>query len=223
MLCVAFLAFVYFVYDPPRHAWNVYRMDVRNDLIWEHDLARVATLAVDVETDGDVERLTTEIICYDGYWARPWSIKTGPPATGRGGRSAGPELLQADLPSGEILVVDVHYLCRAVLHETPVDLPLEPSSPEVYLIWPEIGRYCAYPFERTVALGAARQTPVGLIGYPRVVATEERPLRDLVRQDDLSSYVEPLARPFFQIRQSTWRGASGTLCASGPSEGNTGL
>ncbi len=41
---VTFGAFMLFVFNPSKHAWNIYRMDAKNDLVWEEAIARVVTL-----------------------------------------------------------------------------------------------------------------------------------------------------------------------------------
>ena len=49
---VAFFVFMLFVFYPIQHAWNVYRMDAKNDVVWANDLARIATVEIKLFSDG---------------------------------------------------------------------------------------------------------------------------------------------------------------------------
>jgi len=94
---VAYSAFITFVYYPKvKHPWNIKRMDAKNDLVWEEAIARVVTVEAELRTAERTEKLTTDVICYEGYFARPWSLKGGGPKTGIEPRSIGFEALQAE-------------------------------------------------------------------------------------------------------------------------------
>lgn len=125
VLVVTFGAFMIFGFYPAQHAWNVHRMDAKNDRVWEEAVARVVTVEAELGIEAGIQTIRTDIACYEGYYARPLSLKSGAPTSGLAPKSVGFETLQAELPTGAILDINLRSLCYTVFHTDISSLPLK--------------------------------------------------------------------------------------------------
>lgn len=206
---VAFNAFMVFVFYPWLHPRNVERMDAKNDLVWEEAIARIVTVEAELGTMEGTEKLTTDVVCYEGYFARAWNLKDGGPDTGFRPKSIGFEALQAVFPTGATLDIDLSYLCSKVFRMENNELPLKLGHNQTYIVAPELSLYC--PFYNSEHSGRSKsnalQTDAGWVGHPYIVAIEMRPLRTLATRSEMGSSEVPSVSSGFARR---WEWATRT-------------
>jgi len=199
---VTYVAFDLYVYRPAKHSWNVSRMDAENDQVWEEAVARVVTVEVELGTSQRVRTLKTDVVCYEGYFAKAWDLKAGGLRTGISAKSIGFEAFQAEFPPGATLDIDFTFLCRDVFRMESNELPLKLVRNGIYIVAPELSLYCQ--FSNTGRSGRstsnALQTDVGWVGYPTIVAIKMRPLRTLATRSDMGSSEVPSAPLGFSRR-----------------------
>lgn len=185
-LAAFFLAQIYIFY-PGIHTWNLSRMDAKNEQVWRDATARVVTVEVALNISGRAEIFTTDIVCYDGYYARPWNLKSGGPETGKRPISIGFEALQAKLPTGAVLDVDLGALCFEVFREDAREVPIRLTRFESHILDTNLLRYCRFDNYKSGANTHQSQTGATWRGRPQIVAIEERLLRDLVMPSDMET------------------------------------
>lgn len=216
---VAFNAFMIFVFYPWLHPWNVKRMDAKNDLVWEEAIARVVTVEAELGTTEHVVKLTTDVVCYEGYFATAWNLKNGGPETGIGPKSIGFEALQAKFPTGAMLDIDMWRLCDEALLMDIDELPLKVEYSNAQIVGPELSLYCSFPFFISPSDETLLRTDVGWVSFPYIVSLEERPLRTLATRSDMGSSETPSIYSGFtrrwgsDMRRSNWKDDEG--CWSG--------
>lgn len=207
---VTYIAFMIFVYHPAYHSWSVKRMDAKNDRVWEEATARVVTVEASLTTPEGTEELTTDIICYQGYFARPLTPTGGPQETGNRPKSIGFESLQAELPTGATLDIDLRSLCSKAFSMDINDLPLRFEYNEMNIVAPDLSLYCKFPPHR-----GTLHTDAGEVSYPYIVAVKQQPLRTLVTRSDMGSSATPYISSGFarrwglNMRRSSWKGGKG--------------
>lgn len=197
-------------------------MDTKNDLVWEEAVARVVTVESEVGTKEGPETLATNIVCYEGYFATKWNLKSGGPKAGVRPKSIGFETLQAKLPSGGMLDLNLFKLCDQALLMDINELPLKVRRSRLNVVAPELSLYCSFPFNRRpdvprIYIGKRWVT------YPYIVALEELPLRSLASRSDMGSsemsanYGSLWYRWERYMRRSNWK--SDKKCWGGNSGG----
>lgn len=189
IIFVVWMAVHYFVYAPAKHAWNVYRMDAKNDRVWEEGIARVVRVEVELGTAERVETLGTEIICYEGYFAQTQTLKSEL-SSGLKPRSIGFEAVQAELPTGAVLDIELSWLCDTAFRVKPEELPYRLEHSTMYVVPPGSPAYCGFSSSRRAG-PIHFQTDAGWVGHPHIVTIEERPLRSLATRADLGSSETP--------------------------------
>ncbi|MEM9394596.1 MAG: hypothetical protein AAGA38_12100 [Pseudomonadota bacterium] len=188
---VAFGAFMHFVFHPAKHQWNVHRMDARNDQVWEEGVARIVTVAAELEGSDASETVKSEIVCYEGYYARPWSLKLGATSSGMAPTSLEPEALQAEFPTGATLDISLRSLCNTVFVETSQELPQKFEHNQINIVAPDLSLHCQFNAFRSHSGEFALRTDAGWVGHPSIVAIEERPLKSVSTRSDLGSSETP--------------------------------
>ncbi|MCG7522764.1 hypothetical protein [Ruegeria sp. Ofav3-42] len=190
-LVVAFGAFMLFVFYPAKHALNVYRMDAKNERVWEEGTARVVTVEAELRTTSGIEELETDIICYQGHFARPWTLKNGAPRTGVTPTSVGFESLQVDFPTGATLDIDLYNLCvEAFRTETP-KMPIKLEFSDMFVVAPELKLYCSFKLPNRLS-EKFFQTDAAWVSYPRIVSIDERLLKSTTTISEMGSSEVPL-------------------------------
>ncbi len=191
-------------------------MDAENALLWEAAIARVVTVEVELRTAERRERLTTDVVCYEGYFARPWNFKYGGPTTGFEARSTGYEALEAELPTGASLFVGMRGLCRkALLMDMDIEeLPKEIGFTTVKVVAPELLLYCPSPRGYMDQRLTLVYTDALTVSLPEIVALEEWPLRTVVARADLISddrgwSSESFRRWGDELSKSHWKDGEG--------------
>lgn len=196
---VLFGAFVLFAFYPAQHAWNVFRMDAKNDRVWENAIARVVTVEAKLGSEDRVDTLKTDIICYEGHWARPFDMKAGAPATGIAPKSIGFEVLQADFPTGAILDINLRFLCAHAFNSKVKDLPLKFRYDQINILAPDLSLYCPFSYNRR-SDEFAIQTDAAWVSHPHIVAIKEQPLRNLATRTDMGTSQTPSTTSGFSRR-----------------------
>lgn len=200
-----FGAFMIFVFYPAKHSWNVYRMDAKNERVWQEAVARVVTVEAELGTAERVKTLKSDVICYEGYSARAWNLKAGAPTSGMATKSIGFETLQAEFPTGATLDIDLRFLCNSVFRMDINELPLKFRHNEINIVAPVLSLFCK--FHNIGDTGTyALHTDAGWVGHPYIVAIEERPLRTLATRSDIGSSETPSVSSGFTRR---WEGTYG--------------
>ena len=203
---VTFGAFMLFAFYPAKHAWNVYRMDAKNDRVWEDAIARVVTVEAKLGSEESVNTLETVIVCYKGYWARSWNLKAGAPASGIGPKSIGFEVIQADFPTGATLDINLRFLCNRVFQDDIKGLPLKFRYNEINIVAPELSLYCPFHYNQRSDEYAV-QTDAGWVSHPYIVSVKKQPLRNLAARADMGTSETPSVSSGFAMR---WRGITET-------------
>ena len=203
---VALSAFQIFVFNPWQHLRNVERMDAKNDLVWEESVARVVTVEAELRTMDRTEKLTVDVVCYEGNFATAWSLKGSGQKTGIGPKSIGFEALQAELPTGGTLDIDMWRLCDEALLMDIEELPLKVEYSNAHIVGPELSLYCRfYPSRASGSI--LINTDAARVGYPYIVALEERPLQTLATRSEMGSSETPSVSNGFARR---WEWATRT-------------
>ncbi len=186
-------------------------MDAKNDLVWEEAVARIVTVEVELKTAERTEMLTTDVICYEGYYARPWNLKNGGPTTGFEARSTRYEALEAALPTGASLFVGIRGLCRkALLIDVDIkELPQEIGFNTVKVVAPELLLFCSFPRGYRDQRTTLVYTDALTVSLPEIVALEDRPLRTVVARADIISDDRGWSSESFRrwgrdLRRSNW-------------------
>lgn len=211
----ALSAFMVFVVYPLVHPWNVKRMDAKNDLVWEEAVARVVTVEAELGTKERTEKLTTNIVCYEGYFATAWNLKNGGPKTGIGPKSIGFETLQTKLPTGATLDIDLRWLCRTVFRTDADKLPLKLEYSNAQIVGPELSLYCSFPSATRRSAVNLLHTDAGWVRFPYIVAIREQPLQSLAKRSDMGSSETPSISSGFtrrwgiDMRESSWNDEKG--------------
>lgn len=187
---VAYTAFAFYIYYPWQHPRNIERMDAKNDVVWEEATARIVTVETELGTAEGTEKLSTEVVCYEGYFATKWSIKSGAPKTGFGPRSIGFETLQAKFPTGATLLIDFRRLCDDAIQLEIDKVPLKVRYSTMNIAAPELSLYCSFSFNRNYNVTRIYRADEW-VSYPYIVALEDRPLRSLATRSEMGSSEKP--------------------------------
>ncbi|MEO9516918.1 MAG: hypothetical protein ABJH45_00205 [Paracoccaceae bacterium] len=187
---VAFLAFLLFVFYPLQHSWNVYRMDAKNDRVWQEGIARVVTVEADLGGGKDIKTLTAQVVCYEGYFAKPFRLKSGAPRTRQGPRSVGFETLQGKFPTGATVDINLRFLCNRVFSTQDIELPLKFKHNEAAIVAPELSLYCRFRNKGTTSPYAIH-TDAGWVGHAYITAIEKRDLSSLTTRSEMGSSETP--------------------------------
>ena len=212
VLVFALGAFMLFVFYPAKHALNVYRMDAKNERVWEEGIARVVTVEAELGTISGVEKLESDIICYQGHYARPWTLKNGAPKTGVTPTSVGFESLQVDFPTGATLYIDLYHLCVEAFRIDTNEMPLKLDSSDMFIVAPELEMYCSFRLPNRLS-EKFFQTDAAWVSYPKIVGVTERPLNSTTTISEMGSSETPLIGSRFgqrwglEFRRSNWRSA----------------
>ena len=202
---VALVAFVFFAVFPAMHAWNLHRMEGKNDQVWENATARVVTVETQLGTKDNLTPHSADIICYEGYYATPWTLKDGGPKTGFKPMSVGFEALQAPFPTGATLDISLRFLCGAVFRTQTTDLPFKYRFNQMDIVAEDLQLTCRFNNlhqDREFAF----ETDAGRAGHPYIVAIDERPLRNVATRADMGSAETPSVSSGFTRR---WEWALG--------------
>lgn len=181
-----FAAFSFFVYSPLLHKWHVYRMDAKNDVVWVEEIAKVATVEMELYAGDASKTLSQDIICFQGHWARPWTMKGGPPHTGEGPMSVGLEALETEWVDGSVLFVSFRRFCRHLYREDSSNLPANIKEVEVALLPRDLSFRCRYPRHKATDR-YIMVTDAGKLGYPTVVSINDAPLKSVATREQVGS------------------------------------
>ncbi|WP_170766348.1 hypothetical protein [Ruegeria lacuscaerulensis] len=209
-LVVALGAFMLFVFYPAKHALNVHRMDAKNERVWEEGIARVVTVEAEIRTTSGVEKLESDIICYQGHFARPWTLKNGAPKTGITPTSVGFESLQVDFPTGATLYIDLHHLCVEAFRIEIKKMPLKLDGSDMFVVAPELKLYCSFRLPNRLS-EKFFQTDAAWVSYPKIVSIDERLLKSTTTISEMGSSEVSLIGSRFARRwgldfhRSNWR------------------
>jgi len=212
---LALNVFLIYVVYPWTHTWNVSRMDAKNDLVWEQAVARVVTVEAKLGTKERTETLTTNIVCYEGYFATAWNLKNGGPRTGSGSKSIGFETLQTKLPTGGTLDINLRWLCREAFRTDVDELPLKLEYSDAHIVGPEQSLYCKFHSATRRSAANILHTDAGRVSFPYIVALKEQPLRSLATRSDMGSSETPSISSGFtrrwgtDMRRSDWKSEKG--------------
>ncbi|MEO0915572.1 MAG: hypothetical protein AAFY31_01075 [Pseudomonadota bacterium] len=206
---VTLIAFMLFVFYPLQHAWNVRAADSRNANVWDESTARVVTVEVTVHSEVGPETLQTDVVCHRGHFARPWTLKSGAPATGVAPRSIGSEALEADFPTGAQLFVELRFLCHRVFREEVLDPPWQLKNSQMYVFSSQDSLYCSFS---DIGRGGnyVLQTDAARVEHPIIVAISEKPLASVATLADLGTSETPSTSAEFartwgrEMRRSNW-------------------
>ncbi|MCY4334675.1 MAG: hypothetical protein OXC60_08390 [Litoreibacter sp.] len=179
-------AFFLFAVFPLQHVYNTWRMDAKTAKLWETAEAQVITLSAQLASDAGGERIENRIICYNGHFARPFTLKAGAPFAGNTPRSVGEQALIAQLPTGGVLDVDFPLLCNRIMRGGIGALVQDLTPNDVYIVAPSLEQQCAFPREGHSSAELLR-TEAFWVSRPEITTITTQRLRDVVPLDALGS------------------------------------
>lgn len=179
-------AFFLFVFFPAQHVLNVWRMDAKTAKLWETAEAQVVTISAQIASDAGVDVLENQIICYDGYFARPLSLKAGAPTAGESPRSVGVQALIGEFPTGGILDMDFSLLCNRVQRGGIGALAQGLEPRELHIVAPTRDQYCKFN-PRQAGRSEVLRTEGGWVSNPEIKSLRTRPLREVATLADLGT------------------------------------
>lgn len=208
---------------PWRHERNVERMDAKNDSVWKAADATVVGLETYVSFLGETQSIASNVVCYEGYSAKAWTLKDGGPSAGPAPRSVGEQAIEEPLSDEAILFIGLRNLCRNIFRLDDVQDFVDRLQ-QAEVVVPAQGLYCrefsihnGTPFLfRSSTVEASR---------PRVTSVTQRPLRDVASREAMGSSRVPSCIPARcrrfgpDLRRSDWEpentcrnGKVGGLC-----------
>ncbi|MEM6407033.1 MAG: hypothetical protein AAF700_01310 [Pseudomonadota bacterium] len=179
-------AFFFFIVFPAQHAFNVWRMDTKTAKLWETAEAQVVMIEAQLASDDGGERIENRIVCYSGYFARPWTLKDGAPKAGPTVRSVGEQALIAELPTGGVLDADFPFLCRQVLRGGIGGLVQDLQPSDLHVVAPRLEQHCRFPRDDSSGSELLR-TEAFWVSRPEITSITTERLRDVVPLEALGS------------------------------------
>lgn len=209
---IAVLAFLFFVFYPLEHRWNLHKAGNLNDQVWEDSTARIATVEVQITGDGQTRTLSKDIVCYQGNFARPWNLKDGRPARGVTSHSTGPEALEVDFDKGASLYIDLQFMCGRVGRDAGLALPHIYEFSQMYIVGLSGTLYCSFR-DTDLTRPFVIDTAAVQVSRPTIISVTEKPLRSVAAREDMEPAQTPSVTSGFKrrwgidIRRSNWREA----------------